>query len=125
MKKTRRGMTIGLGVPTVLLIFVVLGMCIVCLLTHLKAQQNQATASKEVEQVTSYYEADSKAQYLIEGIQKQEDMNSFIEENQIEYKDENGMISFSIPMNEKQVLSVVLKENEITSYRVKEAENGN
>jgi uncharacterized membrane protein YhiD involved in acid resistance len=114
MNRERRGMSIGLGIPTILVIFVCLGMCILSLLTYLEAQQNQKTTNKEIEYVTSYYEADAKAQELIEEIENGQNIKFKVSESK------DGVDTYLFKIQKNQELCVKIKENKVISYRVRE-----
>ena len=113
MNKNRRTMTIGLGVPTILVIFVVLGMVILSLLTYLKAVQNEKSVEREIEYVTSYYEADIKGKEVIDCIRKGKDIP-------YPYTMEEDSYVFSFEMTNNQELYVKINNDIVESYRVKE-----
>ena len=94
MNRERRGMSIGLGIPTILVIFVCLGMCILSLLTYLEAQQNQKTTNKEIEngQNIKFKVSESK----------------------------DGVDTYLFKIQKNQELCVKIKENKVISYRVRE-----
>ena len=98
MNKDNR--SIGLGIPTMLVIFVILGMCILSLLSYLTAVNNNESVQRECDYALNYYEADSRAQYELDS--------------------NEGDISFKIEMENGLYLEVERKDGVITEYCVKE-----
>lgn len=112
--KEKRGLSIGLGIPTILLVFVSLGLCILSLMTYLEAKQNSQSVQKEIEYVRAYYQADAKAQNLIEEIKKGED-----EKNKA-VSSENGIDTYLFEISSQQELYVQIKDGSVQTYRVRE-----
>ncbi len=112
--KEKRGLSIGLGIPTILLVFVSLGLCILSLMTYLEAKQNSQSVQKEIEYVRAYYQADAKAQNLIEEIKKGED-----EKNKA-VSSENGLDTYLFEISSHQELYVQIQDGSVQTYRVRE-----
>ncbi len=112
--KEKRGLSIGLGIPTILLVFVSLGLCILSLMTYLEARQNSQTVEKEIEYVRAYYKADAKAQNLIEEIKKGEDVQTKA------VSSENGMDTYLFDLTSEQELYVQIQDGNVVTYRVRE-----
>ena len=109
MKTKRTGMSIDLGVPTILIIFVCLGMCILSLLTYLEANQNAKSTQTEIQTVSNYYKADAKGQYLLECLDQGKELP---------YPLKEGKISF--PISKSQELYIKVKDQKVVTYRVRE-----
>lgn len=115
MNKVRNGLPIGLGIPTILVIFVVLGMTILSTLTWLEASQNRTTATKEIAHVQAYYKADSLAKYLCAQIKQ----GKLTNEEQTKYQIEKQETSYAFTLeieNEKQLYVNVNQNGTINQW---------
>ncbi len=112
--KERRGLSIGLGIPTILLVFVSLGLCILSLMTYLEANKNSKTCQKEIEYVQSYYEADAKAQYMIEQLKQGQEVKEKPSSRQ------DGIDTYLFNISSNQELYVRIKDGNVVTYRVRE-----
>lgn len=112
--KERRGLSIGLGIPTILLVFVSLGLCILSLLTYLEASKNSKSCQKEMEYVQSYYKADAKAQYMIEQLKQGHTLKEKPSSSQ------DGMDTYLFDISSDQELYVQIKDGNVITYRVRE-----
>ena len=111
MNKERRNISLGLGVPTILAVFIILCMCILSVLTYMNASHNHASWKKEKANIVSYYEADTKAKQIVNALRNQEDM-AFIEEKyDVNFKKEETNIVFQVIMKDRKYLSVSMDEN--------------
>ena len=99
----RKHFTIGLGIPSILVIFVVLGMVIITMLTYLKEETNSRIVEREIEYTKNYYLADAEARKAIK--------EKKIETNQ------------SIIIDEKHVLEINQNEDGTIEYQVSYREN--
>ena len=122
--KKRDGMSIGLGIPTIFFVFLMVALCLLTLLTYLKAKQNDVSVNKEIASVSSYYEADSKMQYVLNGLEKNENMDSFMNKNEIYFKNDDNLTIIEIDVDENHILHVSMQDGNILEYKVEEKENG-
>lgn len=109
MNKVRNGLPIGLGIPTILVIFVVLGMTILSTLTWLEASQNRATAKKEAEHIHAYYEADALASYICERI-KQGTL-TLEEQKQYQIEKRDSYYYFTIEIEDQKQISIKINQD--------------
>ena len=83
MNRRDSHMTMGLGIPSLLVIFVVLGMTILSVLAYLQEESNSKIVDREIEYAKSYYLADAKAKARLFSDSKIIDEKSIIDINQI------------------------------------------
>lgn len=119
IKKDNNHLTMGLGIPTLLMLFVLLGMIIISALTYLYQMSNTKIVEKEVEYVSNYYETDAKAKYIIDS--KDEE---FIKQNVSTYDYDLNHLKFIISIDDKHELRVSVNNDTVEEYYVasKEAE---
>lgn len=113
IKKDNNHLTMGLGIPTILMLFVLLGMIIISALTYLYQMSNTKIVEKEVDYVTSYYKADSEAQYIIDS--KDE---VFMKNNDIEYTKDDDSLKFIVNIDDKHELRVSINKDVVEEYYV-------
>lgn len=106
--------TMGLGIPTMLLLFVVLGMVILSMLAYLKEENNYKIVEREIEYTKNYYKADSKAQYVLKN-KNENDIKELCEE----YSLDSDLLEFIIKVDEKHYLNVVEDNDKIVKYQLK------
>lgn len=110
--KDNGSLKIGVGTPTILMIFVVLCMVILSVLSFQEADHNMLLVEKEKAYVTNYYEAKAKANQIahemkntsIEDIQEKYDL--VIQEDQTSYQ-------YHIEIDKKKEIYVVLNKNSL------------
>ncbi|MEE1410954.1 MAG: hypothetical protein U0J83_02920 [Bulleidia sp.] len=108
MRKTDNTMvSIGIGLPTLMMIFTVLCMTVFACITYLQATYNEKESRKIVEASQEYYEAEFQASTLYEKIaQNPEDLELF-QENDIEH--DGNIYRYSVKINETKRLQVTLE----------------
>ncbi len=108
MRKTdNTTVSIGIGLPTLMMIFTVLCMMVFACITYLQATYNEKESRKIVEASQEYYEAEFQASTLYEKIaQNPEDLELF-QENDIEH--EGNIYRYSVIINEGKRLQVTLE----------------
>lgn len=67
---SRRTVKPGMGIATILLIFVVLVMTIVSVLSLLRVRQNHESIHSQIEYAQAYSQANAKAEYLQDQVKK-------------------------------------------------------
>lgn len=110
MNKKRKHLSLGLGVPTILSVFIILCMCILSVLTYLNASSNVAGFEKEKSNVKAYYEADTKAKQIVNALKEKEAMNEIEKNYNVIFKTKDNTLFFHVIINENQRLSVKLNE---------------
>ena len=109
--------TMGLGVPTLLVTFVVLGMVILSMLTYLKEESNTKIVEKEIEYTKNFYLADSKAKQLIN-----DEKNTALKNECLEYSFDNGVLKFIINVDDKHVINVEKDNGIVVHYALESKE---
>lgn len=116
--KKEKSVTVGIGIPTILVLFIILAMVILSLLTYLKEENNSKIVEREITYTQNYYLADAKAKYLLDS----ED-EAYGEEVSEHFTKNNGILSFIINVDEKRVLNVKKVNNTVVEYNLKTKEN--
>ena len=96
MNRKNQSFTMGLGIPTVLIIFVSLAMCIMTLLSYINVKSNDEVVKRELEYTKAYYHAKAKADYEFK--QNKDIIIVKINDNQelILTKDDNGIAHYQV-----------------------------
>lgn len=111
MNRGQRHLSLGLGVPTILAVFIILCMCILSVLTYMNAVNNHASWEKEKQHTYAYYEADTKAKQIVKALRNGEDMEVIQKQYKVDIKKDTTNITFQVIMKEKKKLLVTLNEN--------------
>lgn len=114
MNKKNRSVQLGLGIPTILLIFIALCMATISVLIYLNASQNSTMTEREARYVEAYYNADSKAKRIVDVLNGVINTNN--SENIAYIKDkyavnvnlDDSAYTFSVKINADKLLSVKL-----------------
>lgn len=110
MNKERKHLSLGLGVPTILSVFIILCMCILSVLTYLNASSNVAGFEKEKSSIKAYYEADTKAKLIVNALKEGKAMSEIEEKYDMIFKTKDNTLFYHVIINENQRLSVKLNE---------------
>lgn len=113
--RKENNVTVGIGIPTILMLFIILAMVILSLLGYLKEENNTKIVKREIEYNRNYYIADSKAKYIIDNL----DDDEYINKECLNFVKEDGKISFVIDVDEKRILSIVVENDRIIEYKLK------
>lgn len=113
----RHFFTTGLGIPTILTVFVVLGMSIITLLSYMKEETNSKIVEKEVQYTQEYYLADAKAKYIIETMDE-----DFMSKHCEKINKQDEELEFIIYINNKNILYIKVGSCGIMTYQIKNVE---
>ena len=102
MNRKNNHFTMGLGIPSLLMVFTILAMVILSLLGYMKEEINYKIVDKEVEYTIQYYSADSRAKYEFA---------------------KNDDVDIRIEINDKQELEAVKHDGVIIRYQVIQKED--
>lgn len=108
---------IGTGSVSLILIFAVLCLTIFTLLTLSSAKAEHDTSTKTAESIAAYYAADAKAEIVLASIsaelKNKSTVPTMVNDIEISTQTENGIntISYTIPMDDSQIVSVILQHN--------------
>lgn len=123
MKKHKRSVQIGLGVSSILMIFVILCMMILSTLSYTRALQNEKIAQREKAYQEAYYKADEQASIIYETLKQRstkentledivtsEDIQKLYKEANVTYQSEKNKLYMKLHVYEHQYLSIVLEK---------------
>lgn len=122
--KAKTQLHMGVGTISLLMIFVVLCMVILASLSFLTAKGSLDLAIREKEEVTSYYEADASAVYLVQHFDAKKSLNENYEqlstlalskEQEIDVELEEASILILIPMEHEKQLQVRIQSDGTTT----------
>lgn len=129
--KEKQGFTAGIGIPTILMIFVVLCLTTFGVLALTSANSDSKLTGRAQSAMQAYYEADAAAQHKLAQIDAALHSNSSLPAGVMKAGE---LLSFQIPLSDGRTLSVVLRLTDgqtryvLDEYRVlpeeDEAEDG-
>ena len=102
--------SIGIGMPTFMMIFVVLCLTIFATLTYLQARHNLQETDKIIDANVAYYNADYKATEIYEQLLSHLEDDSFLEKNGITKQDHT--YHYSVSITETRTLEVTVCKNQ-------------
>lgn len=105
--KKNTSLKIGVGTPTILMIFVVLCMVILSILSLQEANFNQELAKKEKTYLINYYEADTKGKQIVSSL-KQEGLEATETKYQLDIQTLDPDYQFILEIDETKQLNVQL-----------------
>lgn len=121
MDKKYNSMGLPIGGPTLLMIFVILCINIFAVISYMSALRDYNLSEKAAENITMYYEADSKAEIILSNIlaeynKKPDTIYKFKEADGFSAKDKGSSILFQYNVDIKQdmKLKVVVEVSKIT-----------
>lgn len=118
MKNKSSTLKIGIGTPTILMIFVVLCMVILCVLSIMEANINANMSNKEVEYTQNYYKAKTQAELIQHTLIEKNAILDVDELYQIEIKESDTELEYYVTIDEKKQLHVVLDKNDLTKVHM-------
>ncbi|MEG0329332.1 MAG: hypothetical protein RSC10_03520 [Longicatena sp.] len=121
MHKKRRGVQIGLGASSILMIFVVLCMMILSVLSFTNALQSEKIAIREKTYQEDYYKANTKAETIYELLLKydsgnrpfsqivqERDIQTMMDKEHIQYQIKEAQMTLEVAVNTQQKLVIEL-----------------
>lgn len=102
--------SIGIGMSTFMMIFVVLCLTIFATLTYLQARHNLQETDKIIDANVAYYNADYKATEIYEQLISHLEDDSFFKENGITKQDHT--YHYSVSITETRTLEVTVCKNQ-------------
>lgn len=109
----KSSLKIGVGTPTILMIFVVLCMVIISVLSYQEATYRQTLANKEKDAVVAYYKADVQAQRIAKALRPSK-LHDIQEKYNVKIIEQEQCYCYDIEIDEKRVLSVEISK---TTYQ--------
>lgn len=119
MNKNKQNIQIGLGIPSIFMIFMILCLAIITTLAFTRSQQNLRIAQQERKYIQDYYQADALGEYLVDKIQEAKGTiydkmkDSLIQEvllnNSVQYVVNDQEVSLKLKINETQRLEIILR----------------
>ena len=108
MNKKHTSMRLGIGAPSIFMIFVILVMCVLAILSYLRANSYYESSVRQANITSQYYESESR---LLTKYYQLDSQN--LENLQIEYQKEDDLYMLEDKINDSQVLQLsFVQEND-------------
>lgn len=114
MKNKTSTLKIGIGTPTILMIFVVLCMVILCVLSFMEANTNANMSEKEAIYTQNYYKAKTQAELIHNALISEEEISTINYQYQVEIKETDTELEYYVTIDEKKQLHVVIDRNDLS-----------
>lgn len=114
MKNKTSTLKIGIGTPTILMIFVVLCMVILCVLSFMEANTNANMSEKEAIYTQNYYKAKTQAELIHHALISEEEISTINNQYQVEIKETDTELEYYVTIDEKKQLHVVIDRNDLS-----------
>lgn len=114
MKNKPSTLKIGIGTPTILMIFVVLCMVILSVLSFMEANTNAKMSEKEAVYTQNYYKATTQAElvhYVLTNEEKIDTINSLYN---VDIQETDTELEYYVTIDEKKQLHVVIDRNNLS-----------
>lgn len=113
MDKKQMSMRLGIGAPSIFMIFVILVMCILAILSYLRANSYYESTIRQVAVTSEYYESESRLLSKFYCLDYQ-NLNQSLAELDVDYRQEDNLYIMEDPINQSQNLQLVFtKDNEV------------
>lgn len=113
MKNKTSTLKIGIGTPTILMIFVVLCMVILCVLSFMEANTNANMSEKEAIYTQNYYKAKTQAELIHNALISEKEISTINNQYQVEIKETDTELEYYVTIDEKKQLHVVIDRNDL------------
>lgn len=123
-KERKRGMQIGLGASSILMIFVVLCMMILCVLSYSRAAQSEKIALREKAYQEAYYRSDFAAEEIIDALRKGKDCQKLLDAYAVRITQKGKKQQLVLPVKDKQQLVIVCSSDYQIIYSWKLTKKG-
>lgn len=114
MKNKTSTLKIGIGTPTILMIFVVLCMVILCVLSFMEANTNANMSEKEAIYTQNYYKAKTQAELIHNALISEKEISTINNQYQVEIKETDTELEYYVTIDEKKQLHVVIDRNDLS-----------
>lgn len=114
MKNKTSTLKIGIGTPTILMIFVVLCMVILCVLSFMEANTNANMSEKEAIYTQKYYEAKTQAELIHYALTNEEEISTISDQYHVDIQDTDTELEYYVTIDEKKQLHVVIDRNDLS-----------
>ena len=112
MNKKHTSMRLGIGAPSIFMIFVILVMCVLAILSYLRANSYYESSVRQANITSQYYESESRLLTKYYQLDSQ-NLEYSLENLQIEYQKEDDLYMLEDKINESQVLQLsFVQEND-------------
>ncbi len=110
MRERKEGISVGVGMSTFMMIFIVLCLTIFATLTYLQAKHNLEETNQIIEASQAYYDADYTATSIYKSLKTNYLNTEFLVENNI--TKQGNEYSYVVQMSDTRELQVTIVENE-------------
>ena len=110
MRERKEGISVGVGMSTFMMIFIVLCLTIFATLTYLQAKHNLEETNQIIEASQAYYDADYTATSIYKSLKTNYMNTEFLVENNI--TKQGNEYSYVVQMSDTRELQVTIVENE-------------
>lgn len=110
MRERKEGISVGVGMSTFMMIFIVLCLTIFATLTYLQAKHNLEETNQIIEASQAYYDADYTATFIYKSLKTNYLNTEFLVENNI--TKQGNEYSYVVQMSDTRELQVTIVENE-------------
>lgn len=116
MDKKQSSMRLGIGAPSIFMIFVILVMCVLAILSYLRANSYYQSSVRQINITNNYYESESRLLNQYYQLDPN-DLNGSLKSLNIDYQKVDDQYLIEDKMNEKQLLQLIFKQ-ENTGLRI-------
>lgn len=109
MNKKQNSMRLGIGAPSIFMIFIILVMCILAILSYLRANSYYESTVRQVEITSNYYESESRLLSIFYQLDSQ-DVENQLNLMQVDYEKENDYYIIEDNVNNEQILELIFKQ---------------
>lgn len=109
MNKKQNSMRLGIGAPSIFMIFIILVMCILAILSYLRANSYYESTVRQAEITSNYYESESRLLSIFYQLDSQ-DVENQLNLMQVDYEKENDYYIIEDNVNNEQILELIFKQ---------------
>lgn len=120
MKNKTSSLKIGIGTPTILMIFVVLCMVILSVLSYMEASTNAKLSEKEVIYNEKYYQATTTAELVLHELRRNQTMDIavYIKDTYgIDVQESDTVMEYYVTIDDKKELHIVIDKTDLSKVQ--------
>lgn len=123
MKNKKFSVQLGIGTPSIVMMFVIVVMCIISVLSYLDATSYYDSTCKQVNQTIEYYQGQSKGlelYYQLDKDMNDGDIEKVLKKEKVVYKISKDVIEYQCDLNNSQYILFEINKNDLSIKTMKQ-----
>jgi hypothetical protein len=123
MKNKKISIQLGIGIPSIFMLFIIIVMCILAVLTYLNATSYYDSTHKQMIRIQEYYVCQSKGKEIFYKMDN-ENYLDILKEEEVEYFIDGNILSYKCNMNDNHYLLFEIDTSDLSLKDIKQVSKG-